>query len=386
MKNKIMVVTILLLCVVLSSAGCREGRTTKPAKEDKMQSGESDCLVLMDSIQGIYDKIQEEVSRDSRISKETEGSILKFLESTGSPVTRERILSNMSNYEKMDAFLKGALKGDKEDIILYELYPDGRIGRRQFSFDGKEMRELYVAGSWNPDGRPFIAETSYNVIKDWGYTEKGWFWCEYRVPEPPEVTEIVDGSVMFRVKPLKEEYREIAEKYVIPIAYQGNNLLRTNWSASDMNDIDYNGLYDYLYFIKYGQKYEAEKEEGIPKEEFEGLMMEYLPVTAEQLRLAAAFDEDSQRYLYAPLGCGNHTLHAFGTSVPEVTDIVQHEDGSMTLTVDAVCEAMEKDAVIRHKLTLEHTKDGGIRYLKNQILGDGLERIPAYKFRVGSVN
>ena len=30
--------------------------------------------------------------------------------------------------------------------------------------------------------------------KEWKYTDKGWFCYELCVPEPPEVSEIVDGS------------------------------------------------------------------------------------------------------------------------------------------------------------------------------------------------
>ena len=37
------------------------------------------------------------------------------------------------------------------------------------------------------------------------YTEKGWFCYELCVPEPPEVSEIMDGSCLIRIKPMTEE-------------------------------------------------------------------------------------------------------------------------------------------------------------------------------------
>ncbi len=44
--------------------------------------------------------------------------------------------------------------------------------------------------------------------------------------------------------------------------------------------MDYNGLYEYFYQMKYGEKFTAEKEVvGIPAEEFENVIMTYLPVT-----------------------------------------------------------------------------------------------------------
>ena len=44
-----------------------------------------------------------------------------------------------------------------------------------------------------------------------------------------------------------------------------------------------------------------EGKNGIPAEEFEQLMSEYLPVTAEQLRNIATFDAEKQEYVWAKL-------------------------------------------------------------------------------------
>ena len=69
--------------------------------------------------------------------------------------------------------------------------------------------------------------------------------------------------------------------------YQGNNLLCSNWNAEDMQGLDYNGLYEYFYQMKYGEKFTAEKKVvGIPAEEFENVIMTYLPVTKEELKIA----------------------------------------------------------------------------------------------------
>ena len=52
-----------------------------------------------------------------------------------------------------------------------------------------------------------ITYISYTHIKEWKFTDKGYFCYELCVPEYPEVTEIVDGSCMVRVKPITEENR-----------------------------------------------------------------------------------------------------------------------------------------------------------------------------------
>lgn len=71
------------------------------------------------------------------------------------------------------------------------------------------------------------------------------------MPEPPE---IIDGSYMVRIKPLSKECREISEMCVLPLRYQGNNLLRSNWDIDNLKGLDYNGGYEYLYEIKHGSR------------------------------------------------------------------------------------------------------------------------------------
>ena len=151
-----------------------------------------------------------------------------------------------------------------------------------------------------------------------------------------------------------------------------------------MEHLDYNGMYEYLYAMKYQEQFPSgDYPDGIPKGEFERLIMEYLPVTAEEIQDYAAFDKEKQTYAWVRLGCFNYAPTYFGTSFPEVTDIRENEDGTVTLTVDAVCSMILcDDAVITHELTVCFSEDGGLRYLGNKILDDGISNIPEYQYRV----
>ena len=151
-----------------------------------------------------------------------------------------------------------------------------------------------------------------------------------------------------------------------------------------MSELDYNGMFEYLYEMKYGEMFNSDDHpNGIPKEAFESLIMEYLPVTAEQIREYAAFDEEKQTYLWERLGCFNHELTFFGTSLPEVVNIKENEDGTITLTVEAVCDMVIcDDAVITHELTVRFAEDGSFQYLGNEILNDGIQDIPRYQYRI----
>ena len=168
------------------------------------------------------------------------------------------------------------------------------------------------------------------------------------------------------------------------LGYQGNNILCSNWDADHMEELDFNGMYEYLYAVKYGDKFNSEDyPDGIPKEEFESLIMEYLPITAEQIREYAAFDEENQTYLWERLGCFNYAHTFFGTSLPEVVNIKENDDGTVTLTVEAVCDMVVcDDAVITHELTVRFAEDGSFQYLGNEILNDGIMHIPDYQYRI----
>ena len=64
-------------------------------------------------------------------------------------------------------------------------------------------------------------------------------------------------------------------------------------------------------------------------------------------------------------------------------DINENEDGTITLTVDAVCDMVIcNDAVITHELTVRFADDGSFQYLRNKILNDEIQNIPSYQYRI----
>lgn len=84
------------------------------------------------------------------------------------------------------------------------------------------MYLISACATWNTNDTYGLSYISYARIKEWKYTDKGWFCYELCVPEPPEVTEIVDGSCLVRIKPLSKEQREMSERCVQGLGYQGN--------------------------------------------------------------------------------------------------------------------------------------------------------------------
>ena len=106
----------------------------------------------------------------------------------------------------------------------------------------------------------------------------------------------------------------------------------------------------------------------------------------EELKEWAVYDEQSSMFIWERLGCGNYSPTHFGLSLPEVTEVRHNEDGTIVLTIHAVCDSVVcNDAVITHELTMKIQDDGTIQYVGNRILDNGIDNIPRYQYRLGNL-
>lgn len=354
-----------------------------PIDDIEREEAERDCKTVMESISGIYKLAEKGSASNTVIADETITRMAEAVKNTGCPVVSANIYTNMENYSKMDEFLMASRCGKPGEIVTYEILTDGGVKRIKYIFDGTDMYALGTAAEWNKEYKPAVTYDSYTRIKEWNYTDKGWFVYEYCVPEPPEVSEMIPGGRVLRVKPFDEEYSSLAKRYLWPPGYQGSNLLCSNWDVNNMGELDYNGLFEYLYTIKYQRPFPKDDyESGIPKNEFENMITEYLPITAEQLQKYAVYDEEGKSYEFSTLGCGNFAPSLLGYSIPEIVDKKENPDGTITWVIEAVSAYGKTDALISHELTVGFRGDGTIRYMSNHILDDDLKYVPEYIYRI----
>ena len=355
-----------------------------PVSAQENEEATRDSMQIMSGLEYIYRNADKGDSLNVVLNNKSICKMIKKIKQQGYSVTVSEDYSNMENYKRFSSFLAKAQEKQKGSGVIYEVHSEGSIGREKFIYDGKEMFLLASNASWDDNGKPIITFVSYTRIKKWRYSRKGWFCYELCVPEYPEVTEMVDGSCLIRIKPMSDNKRKLSRKCVRGLAYQGNNILCSNWDQEHMQKIDYNGLYEYLYAMKYKKKFNGKKyPSGIPKDQFEQLIMEYLPVSREDIEKYASYNEKKKTYDWMRLGCFNYAPNFFGTSIPEVTKIKHNSNGTVTLTVDAVCEmVLCNEAVITHELTVKFNKDGSFRYLGNKILNGGIKKIPEYQYRI----
>ena len=355
-----------------------------PVSAQENEEATRDSMQIMSGLEHIYRNADKGDPLNVVLDNKSICKMIKKIKQQGYSVTVSEDYSNMENYKRFSSFLAKAQKKQKGSGVIYEVHSEGSIGREKFIYDGKDMFLLASNASWDDNGKPIITFVSYTRIKKWRYSRKGWFCYELCVPEYPEVTEMVDGSCLIRIKPMSDNKRKLSRKCVRGLAYQGNNILCSNWDQEHMQKIDYNGLYEYLYAMKYKKKFNGKKyPSGIPKDQFEQLIMEYLPVSREEIEKYASYNEKKKTYDWMRLGCFNYAPNFFGTSIPEVTKIKHNSNGTVTLTVDAVCEmVLCNEAVITHELTVKFNKDGSFRYLGNKILNGGIKEIPEYQYRI----
>ena len=355
-----------------------------PVSAQENEEATRDSMQIMSGLEYIYRNADKGDSLNVVLNNKSICKMIKKIKQQGYSVTASEDYSNMENYKRFSSFLAKVQEKQKGSGVIYEVHSEGSIGREKFIYDGKDMFLLASNASWDDNGKPIITFVSYTRIKKWRYSRKGWFCYELCVPEYPEVTEMVDGSCLIRIKPMSDNKRKLSRKCVRGLAYQGNNILCSNWDQEHMQKIDYNGLYEYLYAMKYKKKFNGKKyPSGIPKDQFEQLIMEYLPVSREEIEKYASYNEKKKTYDWMRLGCFNYAPNFFGTSIPEVTKIKHNSNGTVTLTVDAVCEmVLCNEAVITHELTVKFNKDGSFRYLGNKILNGGIKKIPEYQYRI----
>lgn len=350
-----------------------------PAGEEK--DARADCLHIMELYADLYAETDKGTTVNIVFAEAALLAMQQQAAAEGSPVEVNVPYADLENYESLDHFLKESEAGYAGECTMYTIHIDGSLGRSRFMFDGNDMYLSAADAVWNKDNEPVFSHMSYTRIKQWKYTEKGWFGYELCVPEPPEVTEIVDGSYLIRVLPYKEELRRLSRQCVFDIGYGVGNLLDTDWDEQHLKNLDFNSLFPCFYQMRYQERFIYETyREGIPEQEFEQLIMQYLPIKADTLRKYAAYDAETKTYSCEPMGF-TYTPDFLGTSLPEVTAARENEDGTMTLTVDAVCDMVIcDDAVITGELTVRENEDGSFQYLGNKVIKDNISMASKEKY------
>ncbi|HJD34536.1 MAG TPA: hypothetical protein H9911_08365 [Candidatus Mediterraneibacter tabaqchaliae] len=401
MKKRIMK-TVLILSYLIILAGCAVGEKERGTSgaggqsegledDSQSQTQEDDDIYQTDYIsieesekqtinerisdlgslcKDIYVNADKGESSNIVLQEDVVHEMVQTAASRGLAVTCGSYDYNMLNYETVDQALNNAAEGGKTETEFHEITASGYFRYFKLSAKDQELTVTYANASYNDDLEMQIRQMEKFRVYDWEYTEKGWLIWEKALSKNQEM----DMHSFFRVLPLDEKCREMCDRYILPVSYFCNNLFLTDWDAGSMDRIEFNDLYEFLYEMKYGEKLDEEAAAGgIPKVQFEEVVLTYFDISAEQLEKYARYDAAGV-YPWEPVNAWNRVRQM--QPFPEVVRCVEDQDGTLTLYVEGILIVAGDDCAFRHRVTMRE-RDGRWVYVANDI-DEGENNVPGY--------
>lgn len=364
---------LVCLCLAVACAGgsltgCAENggeSSVKAAIEERKErvSGESEELAR--GFQEEYDKAQEEQTLDTL---EFQEAFLTYLGEAGYAAVDQGNKLDMVNPEQVEAFCAQVKKEAEGETTILSVLDDGSFVRYDLRTEKGEIDVQESVLEWE-EGKPLVEYYHEFQAYSWEYTKKGYLFIEEY--HPPGF-DGAPGQTGFRVQPLSKTCRELNLKYVLPVGYDWNNLLITDWNETDCSALDFYDLYEIFYTLKYGEWVPYTSEEGaeyeIPEQDFEEVLQTYLKVSREEIRAHTVYHEDSRTYQYRPRGMGMYDGEFPYGPYPEVTAYEYQADGTVKLRVEAVWDWVKSDQAVISELVVRPLEDGQFQYVSNKVV------------------
>lgn len=315
---------------------------------------------------------------DTVLARETVDALEELLAAAGYAVldtdgTYPEYLRNSGN---LKSFAERAGAGAaRQPIVGVTRYRS--LGYSVFERREEGLRHIFASVSWDENGTLAISEPYWEDVRDWGLAGEEFFY--YRVYP---FDRHWDACVPLRLSPADRELFGLCAKYIMPLGYQGTNAFLTDWSAADWGGLSFNDVFEYLYLMRWGAHADADSFEYsaqpgcclVPSELFEETILPYFDISAEELRSRAMYIPGSDAYPWRPVI--STEIKYFPTLTPEVRERRENADGSLTLTVDALCFDEKCFPLFTHELTVREDGNGSFKYLGNELVFVGEHSLP----------
>lgn len=211
----------------------------------------------------------------------------------------------------------------------------------------------------------------------WQYTEEGYLLFEgsYSSDENYVLT-MSDATehMALRILPLSETCRELNRKYILPVSYERNNIFLTDWSEEDFGRLDFYDIFDRFYKVVNGHPHPYTAGGGagtepvyeIPANVFENVVAAHFGIEKETLRSKTDYLPENAAYKYSPRGF--YESEYPDIPFPEVADYTENEDGTVTLSVNAVYAEENTSKAFSHKTVIRPLDGGGFQYVSNEVI------------------
>ncbi len=284
---------------------------------------------------------------------------------------------DMTGAERAEAFCKAVEAGESGELTVVVVASGG--GFRKYDFRTEDGKVDIVRGcyQYGPEGRLEERSIVGYTASFWEYTEDGYllFSGSYYSEEGYILTlNDTPESAALRVRPLDAKCRALNRQYIMPVGYGRNNLFLTDWSGEDLGSLDFYDLFDRLYPVCYGRAIpyggeggsDREASRRVPEQEFEEVIMGFIPVRTETLRARTVYFPEEHSYGYRPRGFEEAEYPEI--PYPEVVDYTEREDGTILLTVQAVYPYENTSRAFSHEVVVRPGEGGSFTYVSNNML------------------
>lgn len=365
--------TLVSVFLMINATGCE--------KDKALEVGENESQAIAISKQRIYDE-SEKIAEDYRSiyeqavkegaleSVKTRKQIMEIIGASGYAVSDVNDEINTVNPEQIEQFCRQVEEQIDASLTICCIINCGGFIRYDLQSVKGKVEVTRSLLTW--DGRKPEADymETYPAYA-WEYSDKGYLF--FRQYHPPG-SDGASGYTAIRTKPLDDRYREWNREYIEPIGYQLNNMFITDWNEKNYGELEFYDLYEIMYEMKYEEESPYEfaytgLSYEVPRLEFEQIFKTYFQIDSETLQGRTVYDKERGTYRYRPRGMFDCAATS-DVPFPEVVDGRENEDGTITLTVNAVWPAKNQACAFVHEVTVRPLGEGRCQYVSNHVVSE----------------
>ena len=118
------------------------------------------------------------------------------------------------------------------------------------------------------------------------------------------------------------------------------------------------------------QAYDYEPERRcymIPSAQFEEIVLPYFNIELDAFRQMAQYDAEKDGYPWRKIVTNDLVFLYYYSCEPEVSSYRANDDGTLTLTVEAISTDLKLDCLFAHEVTVRPLKDGSFQFVGNKV-------------------
>lgn len=375
----------VIVCAIAAVTGCgvqteRNIVTTEDMAGTVMQKDtETEAMGICAQTAAVVsrDFYENAAAYDAADRMEMIGGIVRRLGAHGYTAVDSGNQVDMTGAQRVIRFCAAVNAGETADLTVISVVSQDTF--RVYAFRTENGSVTIASGYYvcGEDGHVQQQSMAVYPAEAWEYTQEGYllFSGRYRT-DFDSVLALSDVPVhtALRVKPLDARYREWNRRYLQPVGYRDHNMFLTDWSETDFGELDFYDLFDRLYPLvcqrplpyTAGDDLNVDTLYQIPGPVFENVLLRYFRMDSEMLREKLGYDTVHETYPYVARGfaeAGEPDI-----PYPEVVDGTENDDGTLTLTVNAVWPKEDTARAFSHVVVIRPLADGGFQYVSNRML------------------